>query len=379
LLKRLQDKAPGTRVMAGGTTGSLGSGSGSQIRAGGNFAASVAYGDATLAGIGTTTFVCKGVAVAFGHPFLDSGTSSMTVHAASAVLVQPDALFGPYKVANLTTPVGTMTGDYTTGVRGQLGKLPPFTEITSSLSTPGRSLVTGTTRATYAPYTPDAAAFHTLANVQKALNSDAPGSAAITITVKGLRANGSAFTLTRTDRFASTYSIAYTVADQVYMLASDLVNQPFEKVRLTAISVTGSVEPTVRQYRVSALDVKQGGTFAPVTDPLNVPANSSLTIRATLAPYQGTGATRTVTLTLPIPAGLSGTSTSLAVLSGNGQPVPDLSTFAALLTRWQTVGLNTSLVATLNPPTGTTPLATATGLTDAAVSPYSKAITVNVS
>ena len=37
---------------------------------GGNFAAALSYGDLTLAGVGTTTYVCDGQALAFGHPML---------------------------------------------------------------------------------------------------------------------------------------------------------------------------------------------------------------------------------------------------------------------------------------------------------------------
>ena len=36
---------------------------------GGNFAAALSYGDVTYAGIGTTSYVCDGKVLAFGHPF----------------------------------------------------------------------------------------------------------------------------------------------------------------------------------------------------------------------------------------------------------------------------------------------------------------------
>ena len=40
-----------------------------RLRAGDSFAAAMSLGDVTVAGIGTTTFVCDDQVVAFGHPF----------------------------------------------------------------------------------------------------------------------------------------------------------------------------------------------------------------------------------------------------------------------------------------------------------------------
>src|SRR5262245_4047763 len=69
-----------------------------EIRPGGNFAAALSYGDVTAAGIGTTTVACDGLALAFGHPFLFAGPTSMTAHGASTITIQDDPTGGPFKV-----------------------------------------------------------------------------------------------------------------------------------------------------------------------------------------------------------------------------------------------------------------------------------------
>jgi hypothetical protein len=375
-LNRLQDKIPGTRVMGGGSAAPLAMGKSSDITAGGNFAATISYGDATLGAVGTTTFVCKKEAVAFGHPFLDTATATLTAHAASAVYVQPDPAYRPFKVANITAPAGHVFGDYTTGIVTRLGRLPATTEITSSLAKPGGSAIAGTTRASYAPYTPDAAAFHTYYNVQRVLNADPAGSAAITITVQGLRGDGSAFTVTRTDRHSSTYSIAGTVANEVYWMLGDLLNQPYEKIQLTKVKVTGTVDTTPRQYRVTALKLKQGEAFVDVPNPIPASAGSTLTLRATLTPYQGVGATRTATVTLPVAAGTAGTSGTLEIISGSAVALPAVTSFEELLERWHAGGLLARMVGTLYLDAAAP--ATETAVTDGPVDWYSAYYAVNV-
>ena len=54
---------------------------------GGNFAAALSYGDLTSAGVGTTTYVCDGQALAFGHPMLFSGRTSLGAGSADAITI----------------------------------------------------------------------------------------------------------------------------------------------------------------------------------------------------------------------------------------------------------------------------------------------------
>ncbi|WP_457203190.1 hypothetical protein [Nocardioides sp. HB32] len=60
------------------------------IVAGGNLAASLAYGDVTMAGVGTATSVCGDRVVGFGHPLDYSGSTTLAMHPADAIYVQED-------------------------------------------------------------------------------------------------------------------------------------------------------------------------------------------------------------------------------------------------------------------------------------------------
>ena len=83
---------------------------------GGNFASVLAYGDFTAAGIGTTTYVCDGAALAFGHPMLFSGRAMMGAHDASALAIVP-GVNQAFKLANVTEPFGTVDQDRLAAIR----------------------------------------------------------------------------------------------------------------------------------------------------------------------------------------------------------------------------------------------------------------------
>src|SRR4051794_6622926 len=210
-------KTAGVRVVSGGARISATASSPSEITAGSNFAAALSYGDISLAGVGTTTFVCNGEAIAFGHPMLDAGKVAFSAHPANAVYVQPDAVYGPFKVANPGGPVGTVDQDRTTGIRAKLGQLPTTTfPITTSLVPDGGTAVTGSTTGVYQPFAADIAALHLQASIVKALGADGQGSAGLKFTIKGQTAAGSPFTLVRSDHYADPESISYTAADDLY-------------------------------------------------------------------------------------------------------------------------------------------------------------------
>ena len=98
------------------------------IVAGGNLAASMAYGDVTIAGVGTVTSVCDDRVVGFGHPAAWAGETTLGLHPADAIHIQDDIIAG-FKVANLGGPVGTITQDRLAGITGDLGELPETADI----------------------------------------------------------------------------------------------------------------------------------------------------------------------------------------------------------------------------------------------------------
>jgi len=293
-------KLPDVRLMTGGGRAAATAAAPSQIKAGGNFVAALSYGDFTAAATGTTTFVCGGRAVAFGHPFLWAGSSSYSAHSGTAVFVQPDKVRVPFKVANPGGVVGTVDRDLTAGISAKLGAGPRTTLITSSLAKVGGRPVVATTRATDEGFTPSAAAYHVLYSATKVLGSASKGSASMSVKISGVKANGKAFTVAWSDRYADTYDLPFTLGLAVFDPLSSLVGQEYENARITAVDIKGTMESTVREYRVEGVTVKQGTRYVtPRT--VVVRPGAKLDLKVALASYKNLLGSRTVNMSVTAP------------------------------------------------------------------------------
>ena len=126
------------------------------------FAATFSYGDVSFAGIGTTTYVCDDQALAFGHPLAFTGPTLLGANRASVLSVVDDSVYGPFKLAEATDPVGLVDLDRLPAIRAELGTLPttiPITQNTTALDTGSRSPTARRTSST--PATPWTACFPT--------------------------------------------------------------------------------------------------------------------------------------------------------------------------------------------------------------------------
>lgn len=376
---KLRKAFPGAIVSTGSAAGT--SAAPSDIVAGGNFAGALSYGALTLAGVGTTTFVCSGKAVAFGHPFLHLGQTSMTAHPAEAVLVQPDAGSGPFKVANVDDAVGTVTQDRLAGIRGTLGSLPKTTLVSTTLSVPGGAASTLKTRAVTPEYLSTVAAQHALVAVDKRLDAIGPGSADVTIRIAGTRKGGAAFRVTRSDHFADPADISVRLADEAFALVDSITSQPFEDVQITGVSIEGSVQPKLAEYRVSSVKVKVGGTYVTPRSPIVVKAGSTMPFQVKLAPYRSNGSPRTVSLGVTVPTNAKGAEGQLLLSAGAvaGEEAEPKS-LGALLAVLRAAPTNDGVRAVLSVvrPSGSTATVREATQVDASVAPYETALDVIV-
>ena len=121
LADSLSSRLTGARVLTGGAGSSGTAAPAGALTAGGNLGAALSTGDVTAAMVGTTTLVCGGTVVGFGHPIEYEGVSTYSLHPASAIYVQPDPTLAPFKVGNLGGVAGTVDRDRLTGIRGRLG------------------------------------------------------------------------------------------------------------------------------------------------------------------------------------------------------------------------------------------------------------------
>lgn len=258
----------------------------STIVAGGNVAASAAYGDVSFAGVGTVTSVCNGRVVAFGHPFSNLGATSLGLHPADALYVQPDSLGSPFKVANIGAPVGTIDQDRRTGITGAFGTTPDATVVSSTVTAEGRER-TGTTDV----YVDDALASATfgefVANHDRVFDTVGGGREDQSWTITGTE-NGTPFSLTWSDTYVDkndiTFGSAFELADFVYGISG------LDGVTVDSVAVTSDVTRDTSQLKLTGIEQRAGSGWRAVTRkaPAIAKPGKDLLLRAVLTGAAGT-------------------------------------------------------------------------------------------
>jgi len=290
------------------------------ITPGGNFAAALSYGDISFAGVGTTTAVCDGVALAFGHPFTFGGKVAYSAHAADALYVQPDSVFGSFKVANPGGVVGTLDQDRLAAIRAALGAGPVPIPVTSTVSGAGTGLTrTGTTQVNQDVDLPSIAAVHLLANLDRTVQKIGEGTSLVSWTVTGRTGGGKAFTLSRTNRFASQLDVSFESIFEMLDFLSIIQGQPFVEAHFSTTTITASADEVFRRYRIDKVLRKTGAnTYTEVSSrrPIRVRAGGTVQIRVRLTPYKNRGAVKNFDFTYRIPSDRAGSGGALEVVGG---------------------------------------------------------------
>ena len=219
---------------------------------GGNVAAALSYGDVTAAAVGTVTAVCDGEALLFGHPLLWNGATSLSAHQASAVFVQPDPIFGPFKVANIRGVAGTVDQDRLGGLHTEIGALPTTTRVRSALTSveTGASR-TATTRAVLPAFVPEAAFAHVFGNLDRVHDRIGPG----VVTLQwGASGHGDAMEapgrFRRREKMADSFDATFNPAFKILLDLDTLFNNPFERITIDNVSVTGTVDPAYAEAQL---------------------------------------------------------------------------------------------------------------------------------
>jgi hypothetical protein len=117
-------------------SGSPTAGSGNQpLRAGDPVGLSLISGDFQVGATGTVTHVDRDRVYAFGHPFLNLGTTAFPMTRAQVLTVLPSLQIS-MKLAAMGPVIGTMSQDRTTAVGGTLGTAPREVEVRVALNSP---------------------------------------------------------------------------------------------------------------------------------------------------------------------------------------------------------------------------------------------------
>lgn len=283
------------------------------VVAGGNLAASYSYGDIVFGGVGTATSVCNNQVVGFGHPMDFLGETSLNLHPASAIYIQPDSLGSPFKVANFAAPVGTIGEDHLTGITGSFGAVPDGATVTSNVTYKSRSRE-GSTIVAVSDAWASVAFYQQIANHDRVVDAIKKGSESQSWTITGSH-DGTPFSFSRSDKYTSSYDISYDasyeLADLMYLLSS------VEGVDLDNVEVTGTVTDSTATYQVRGNEQLVKGTWTKVNNrnPAKVKAGGTLALRVVLRGSDGS--TVRIPYSFKIPKKAAGSRGQIFLTGGN--------------------------------------------------------------
>ncbi len=288
---------------------------------GGNFAALISYGDVTVSGVGTATWVCRDRALAFGHPMEFVGRSGYGANGADALAIVRDSTFGSFKLAGIGRPYGTVDQDRLAAIRADLTAAPRLIPVTSRVASVDLGTIRrGRSDVAMSQYLPDVAASHVMTNIDSTVDRVGDGTSLVSFTVRGRQESGARFTFTRTDRISSTYDVSGDTAWSVAELLFGIGANPYTDVTFEGFEADARVWDTSRIDQVRGVRVSvNGGPFRrPAV--LSLAPGDDLLVRVSLSSDQG--ADRTVSIALPVPADVSGEG-ALVVAGGNDLYGPD--------------------------------------------------------
>lgn len=282
---------------------------------GSNLAASMSYGDFSAVGTGTTTMVCNGQVIGFGHPFNWTGDSTLTLHGADAVYIQEDPTVAGFKVANPTGPLGTINGDHLAGISGLVGPTPDTTQLHSAVTLTGGGSRIGDTYVSVPAFLPDATALAELANQDRVFDRVGPGSSLVHFTVDGETSGGEPFTLVRTNRFASPDDISISSIFEAADDVARVVRNNFTDVTISQVRISAQLNPVDRAFHVGQVELKKGDHFVRLTHSsvVSARAGSTLRLRVTLNSVRNEIGSKVVLVSVKVPSGRVGSFGSLNI------------------------------------------------------------------
>lgn len=126
--------APVAGVSGAAQIGDLKKANAETLKPGSTIVVPLVRGDYSLSAAGTVTYRDGNRIYAFGHPFLSLGVSEFPMHEGEVVTVMSSQATS-FKLSFPTEMVGTISGDRSTGIYGELGKAPKMIPVTINLKT----------------------------------------------------------------------------------------------------------------------------------------------------------------------------------------------------------------------------------------------------
>jgi len=284
--------------------------------AGGNFAVTLSEGDVSAFAVGTTTYVCGDQALAFGHPLNRSGPARYGASDASSLTVIKDDTLGSFKMATLGGSFGVVDQDRTTGVRADLSGTAATADVTTIIKNADTGKQrTGVTRVTDQASLPGLLPSAIWANEDAVFDEWGDGTATSEWTIRGTRAGGKAFSVTRPNRWASRYDVTVDPAYDIAIAADQLLNNEFEDVTIDSVVMASTLATRYEQLHITKMEVSVNGGKYTSPKSLRVKSGAKLRVRVSLRPYRSTSTT-TTTLNMTVPKSARGKSGVLLAAGG---------------------------------------------------------------
>jgi hypothetical protein len=265
---------------------------------------SLVHGDYEIAATGTVTAVDGARIYAFGHPFLELGSTAFPMTRATVLGILP-SLDSSLKIATLGPVVGTITQDRSTAIGGTLGPAPKELTVTLTLSSdrgPDRRFTFFVVR------DPILTPLFTFATVLNTLVAYEKQVGVLSIDVTGTASFGSDGQVTIDDVFSGETALA-NVATAVSMPLAVLATNEFR-----------SVQPETLDLHLRTLEEQDSVTIERAWLDTTMPRpGATVGVQVLLHHYRGD--TETVSIPVTMPSGASGPLTLL---------VSDAATLTAL-------------------------------------------------
>lgn len=258
------------------------------LEAGGAVSATLVTGDLKLGAVGTVTYVDGDHMVAFGHPFLDKGSSQYFMHNSYIFTVIPSSNI-PFKLGTVGAEIGTINQDRGAGISGISGKLPESVGLHAKVTDED----TGKENQLHVQMIQNEAMLPTLSvtSIYNAMSHtlDRKGEGTVSFTYTLYPKDGKQKPFTRTNMYWSSKDIAERSVDEMYNVVRLLEQNRFEKYTLSHIQVDMKV--TKERKTAQLLDAS--------ASPIIVSPGDTVYIRARLAPYRGEIFYKDLTFTVP--------------------------------------------------------------------------------
>lgn len=258
------------------------------LEAGGAVSATLVTGDLKLGAVGTVTYVDGDHMVAFGHPFLDKGSSQYFMHNSYIFTVIPSRNI-PFKLGTVGAEIGTINQDRGAGISGISGKLPESV----GLHTRVLDEDTGKEKQLHVQMIQNEALLPTLSvtSIYNAMSNtlDRKGAGTVSLTYTLYPKDLKQKPFTRSNMYWSSKDIAERSVDEIYNVVRLLEQNRFEKYPLSHMQVDMKV--TGERKTAQLLDAS--------ASPIIVSPGDTVYIRARLQPYRGDVFYKDLTFTIP--------------------------------------------------------------------------------